>query len=753
MEKKIKFALIPAFLLIACLMFNTVSAASVHNINNTSYGTYFNASGYMKDSSNIHAGDVLNIYGTIKNKNMYIDRPLNVTSISKTGKIVNGTITILKTGSGTNITNLVIDNSNQNGIIVLNATNNKIAYNTVTANQNSKSYGIYLDHANKNKISGNKVNTAGEKITYGIYLDGSNFNTLNSNTINTKGAAADVDWSNWMNGGIYATISLILDDSSSNNTITNNSITTSYNKITSTVKQDTILGVHIHNACNNNTIKFNTINTTGYSYVYGLDVTGASGLKANNNIISGNNINTNGNYYANSIKIGSDSKNTTVSKNKITASAKTVAYGVYLENFGELENVLVTENNISTKANVNYVMELYGASNQIITNNVLSGIGNYTIGIGTYSSNNNTIKNNTITTIGNNSASTINTGDAIPGGNEGIKLYSNSNNNNITHNIIKSSAIYAIDASTSKDNSITNNYLLSNGTNYSGNESVTGTQNTINDNYAVPVVKFITNSTSGTIPLKIRFTDQSKYATSWNWNFGDGSISTEKNPLHTYTKPGKYQVILTINQGDLKISKTLTITVKSNDTKSPTASASVKSGRYNVSKVVSLKMSEAGTIYYTLNGSTPSLSSSKYVKSLVISSTKTLKYFAVDNAGNKSPVYTVSYVIDKTAPKVISTNPKNGATSVSRSGNLVIRFSEHVNSSVNWSKVYLKNVSTGKSVSITKLFRGNSLIIKTNQKLSAKSWYRVYVPSSALNDDAKNHIAKGYIFSFKTGRN
>jgi parallel beta-helix repeat protein len=753
MEIKVKFALIPAFLLIVCLMFNTVSAVSVHNINNTSYGTYFNASGYIKDSSNIHSGDVLNIYGIIQNKNVFIDKPLNVTSISKTGKFVNGTITILKTGSGTNITNLVIDNSNQNGIIVSNATNNKIAYNTITANQNSKSYGIYLDHANKNKISGNKVSTTGDKITYGIYLDGSNFNTLNSNTINTKGAAADVDWSNWMNGGIYATISLILDDSSSNNTITNNSITTSYNKITSTTKQDTILGVHIHNDCNNNTINFNTINTTGYSYVYGLDVTGASGLKANNNIISGNSINTNGNYYANSVKVGSDSKNTIVSKNKITASAKTVAYGVYLENFGELENVLITENNISTKANVNYVMELYGASNQIITNNVLSGIGNYTIGIGTYSSNNNTIKNNTITTIGNNSASTINTGDAIPGGNEGIKLYSNSNNNTITNNIITSSAIYAIDASTSKDNSITNNYLLSNGTDYYGNASVTGTQNVVHNNYAIPIAKFTTNSTIGTIPLKICFTDQSKYATSWNWNFGDGSFSTLKNPVHTYTKPGKYQIILTINQGDLKISKTLTITAKSNDSKAPTATASVKSGKYNVSKVVSLKMSESGTIYYTLNGATPSLSSSKYVKSLVISSSKKLKFFAVDKAGNKSPIYAMNYVIDKTAPKIVFTTPKNGAKAVSRSGSVVIKFSEHVVSSVNWSKVYLKKVSTGKSVAIRKLFKGNSLIIKTNQKLSANTKYKIYIPSSALKDDAGNHIAQGRIFNFKTGRN
>ncbi len=44
----------------------------------------------------------------------------------------------------------------------------------------------------------------------------------------------------------------------------------------------------------------------------------------------------------------------------------------------------------------------------------------------------------------------------------------------------------------------------------------------------------------------INFTDASdNYPTSWLWNFGDGSTSTQQNPQHTYTHNGVYYVCLT----------------------------------------------------------------------------------------------------------------------------------------------------------------------------------------------------------------
>ena len=34
----------------------------------------------------------------------------------------------------------------------------------------------------------------------------------------------------------------------------------------------------------------------------------------------------------------------------------------------------------------------------------------------------------------------------------------------------------------------------------------------------------------------------------WNWNFGDGTNSTEQNPVHTYSKAGNYTVNLDSKQ-------------------------------------------------------------------------------------------------------------------------------------------------------------------------------------------------------------
>jgi hypothetical protein len=45
----------------------------------------------------------------------------------------------------------------------------------------------------------------------------------------------------------------------------------------------------------------------------------------------------------------------------------------------------------------------------------------------------------------------------------------------------------------------------------------------------------------------VKFIDQSSgNITGWFWNFGDGSTSSERNPVHTYTTPGTYTVSLTV---------------------------------------------------------------------------------------------------------------------------------------------------------------------------------------------------------------
>ena len=44
--------------------------------------------------------------------------------------------------------------------------------------------------------------------------------------------------------------------------------------------------------------------------------------------------------------------------------------------------------------------------------------------------------------------------------------------------------------------------------------------------------------------VNMQFTDASKGAVSWQWNFGDGSTSYDENPSHTYENTGKYTVSL-----------------------------------------------------------------------------------------------------------------------------------------------------------------------------------------------------------------
>jgi PKD repeat protein len=61
-----------------------------------------------------------------------------------------------------------------------------------------------------------------------------------------------------------------------------------------------------------------------------------------------------------------------------------------------------------------------------------------------------------------------------------------------------------------------------------------------------PVVPdFACSPTNGLAPLTVWFTNLSSGATSYTWDFGDRSSSTNANPVHTYTNPGSYTVSLT----------------------------------------------------------------------------------------------------------------------------------------------------------------------------------------------------------------
>ena len=67
-----------------------------------------------------------------------------------------------------------------------------------------------------------------------------------------------------------------------------------------------------------------------------------------------------------------------------------------------------------------------------------------------------------------------------------------------------------------------------------------------------PSVSFVADKTLSCLPSPIQFTDLSVpnagTIVKWEWNFGDttNSFSLSQNPLHTYTKPGFYDVYLKV---------------------------------------------------------------------------------------------------------------------------------------------------------------------------------------------------------------
>lgn len=373
--------------------------------------------------------------------------------------------------------------------------------------------------------------------------------------------------------------------------------------------------------------------------------------------------------------------------------------------------------------------------------------------------------------------------------------------------------------------------------------------NYINVGYAAPVANFTADQTQCLVPLTVNFRDNSiGDVTSYAWDFnGDGVIdSTIKNPTYVYTIPGLYTVTETVfgpggsntitfhnyilvpdttppvaksnlHSGLYNTNLTVKLTAVDNKDLNPViyytvngvdptrnsidlakkslvyrdgvviskegttilkfisvdatgnvspiiteifkidrtasnATTNIKTGLYNTDKLVKLTMSEMGLIYYTTNGTNPTNGSKLYKGPITIKSTTTLKFLAVDLAGNHSPIYKLIYTIDKTAPKVKSTTPSANSKHVSISSPVTIKFTETLYKGSNYSNIYIKDLSTGKIVQATTKINGNNLIIKTKHNLYKTNKYLVYIPKGALKDKAGNS-AGNYTLKFTTLKN
>lgn len=68
----------------------------------------------------------------------------------------------------------------------------------------------------------------------------------------------------------------------------------------------------------------------------------------------------------------------------------------------------------------------------------------------------------------------------------------------------------------------------------------------------VGAADFTSQRTAGPAPLAVNFTDTSTVvgATAWHWEFGDGTSSTDRNPMHVFERDGIYTVRLSVTSAN-----------------------------------------------------------------------------------------------------------------------------------------------------------------------------------------------------------
>ena len=64
-------------------------------------------------------------------------------------------------------------------------------------------------------------------------------------------------------------------------------------------------------------------------------------------------------------------------------------------------------------------------------------------------------------------------------------------------------------------------------------------------------MSFTGSALIGAAPLLVQFNDITEgNIVSWSWTFGDGETSTEQNPTHLYSEPGRYDITLRVTYDD-----------------------------------------------------------------------------------------------------------------------------------------------------------------------------------------------------------
>ncbi|MBN1802231.1 MAG: right-handed parallel beta-helix repeat-containing protein [Candidatus Lokiarchaeota archaeon] len=483
-------------------------------------------------------------------------------------------------------------NNYLDGIYLYGCSNNNISGNAANENR----YGIYLyKNCNNNTVSENAAN----ENSYGIYLyNNCNNNTVSENTLKNNNVSgiylqdcSDIILSeNTMMKCGLTIVPTLLSRLQSFEIDTSNEVNQKpiyYYVNEEGLEKDDFMDAGQVFLVNCSYCTISGVNASRTS-------TGISLYSSSHNDILGNNASNNS---GNGIELYNCNDTAVLGNN----ASYNLGTGIYLD---VCNNTAVSRNTASDNKQYGVGQYLYECNNSTISGNILNR--NYLQGVCAIWGDNINISNNTCNenqdgidvwfidniTISGNTASlnqyhglylmwcnngTISENNASNNLETGITLNADSSENIITKNLLINNDLYGmvLDSSGVKNNTIWLNSFVDNGIHakddgaynqwdnggignfwddYSGTGSyfIQGTA-TSEDRYPLinttPIVDFSANNTNIILGQSIQFNytgGGGNLPLTFEWNFGDGTVSREQDPIHVYDQPGIYLVNLSV---------------------------------------------------------------------------------------------------------------------------------------------------------------------------------------------------------------
>ena len=249
---------------------------------------------------------------------------------------------------------------------------------TVTAGEDKDAYAIYAKSVEKLTVTDNNVKYAGATngtgINNGVYISESDNATVKDNTFDLDLISCPVNWveepaGSWNYVSYPISEGIVIADSD-DVTFDNNTVNVKYTNVTGAY--DTIYSVDFKNS-DGAVITNNDITSDGYTYIYGIIISGEDFT------ITDNNITSTGDYYANGIDVEGPASGV-IENNNIIAKASQLSYPIYSGMNGQAVSADIKNNNITGEAYFAMGLSL-GNVESIVENNDVALKGNYTTGI------------------------------------------------------------------------------------------------------------------------------------------------------------------------------------------------------------------------------------------------------------------------------------------------------------------------------------------------------------------------------------